>query len=366
MNRLAIVAAVALLVTVGTRLSTADAGGPDCARHPTNPNCQTTTTGATTSSTTTTSTIPPSTSTSTSTSSTSSTSTTTTTPAPTTTTPATTAPAGTQFSATFDTPADFFDRFQTYAGNFIDAQGHRTSDYIAQGGDTPRYTFGDHDLACESPDTLRQLDNADPDVSKYFYWCAPGGPATGHVMTALDTSGYAIMSFSPKQSFTDVSQVCWDINATEEGGGKWTFLTIVPESGYQQFAPRLDFVIDSFQGDFNIEPADHPAWKTWAIEDFRGTQAQLVGPDTVFLDGTAHVTTDKMARFRHCVANRPGGGATLTVARPGGTTDTFTLPQAIPTGAVKVIFQDVMYDPPKREGYSPQTVTWHWDGIQIS
>jgi hypothetical protein len=30
-----------------------------------------------------------------------------------------------------------------------------------------------------------------------------------------------------------------------------------------------------------------------------------------------------------------------------------------------VIFQDTMYDPPKRELYDPIHVTWHWDNIRI-
>jgi hypothetical protein len=37
----------------------------------------------------------------------------------------------------------------------------------------------------------------------------------------------------------------------------------------------------------------------------------------------------------------------------------------IPSGKVRVIFQDDNYDPPKRDGYDPNKLTWHWDNILI-
>jgi hypothetical protein len=295
-------------------------------------------------------------------------------PAPTTTSP----PAGTKFLATFDSPSDFTARFDTYAGNFIDPNGRRTDAFLGQGGDTPAVVHGDHDLNCDGPDTARTLDVRDPDTSKYFWYCAPGGDASkGHVMTGFDTTGYAIMSFSPKQTFTDVNKICFDLNATEEGGGKWTFLTIIPAAGYRQFAPRLDYVTEDFaQGDFNITAADHPSWDAWGLKDFRGTQIQVVGNDVVWNSDKQVTTTDKAARYQHCVENKPGGGATLTVYRPDGrgavqdgngvSHDVYNIARAIPSGEIKVIFEDAMYDPPKRDLYDPSHVTWHWDNIAIS
>jgi hypothetical protein len=242
--------------------------------------------------------------------------------------------------------------------------GNRTDAYLRQGGDTPAVVHGDHDMSCGNPNqTKRDLDVADGDTSKFFYQCLPGGnPAAGHVMSAFDTTGYAIMSFSPKQTFTDVNRICFDVNATDEGGGKWTDLTVVSADLYRQHAPRLDYVVEDFdQGDFNLKGL--PAW---GIKDFRGTQHQIVNGNVTFSDGEAHVTDDRAPRYTHCVENRAGGGATLTVERPEGGISTFVLPEAIPSGEVKVIFQDVMYNPPKRAGYDASHVTWHWDNIEIS
>jgi hypothetical protein len=336
----------------------------------------TTTTTTTQPATTTTTTTQPATTTTTTTTPRSTTTTTrpstttTTMPSTTPTTGPTTSPAGAQFAATFDTPGDFFGRFQTYAGNFIDNQGDRTDTFLRNGGGTPAVVRGDHDMSCGGPDTVRTLDVRNPDTSQYFWYCAPGGdPANGHVMTGFDTTGYAVMSFSPKQSFTNVHKVCWDLNATEEGGGKWTNLMIVAEADYQMHAPRLDYVTNGFNdegglGGPNLQDGEHPT-PVWGIKDFRGSQLQFIGDDAPFVDFTAHTTTDKAARYQHCVQNNPAGGADLSVDRPEGGTSHYHLPVAIPSGAVRVIFQDDMYDPVKRDLYDPSHVTWHWDNILI-
>ena len=336
----------------------------DAARKPCRHNCPPPTT-------TTTSSVPESTSTTTAATTTTQAPTTTTTMVMPTTTSTTAPPAGT-FLATFDTPEDFFGRFNTDMGNYVDkTRTRRTADYIAAGGDSPRYTFGDHDENCSGPMNLRTLDNADPDLTKYFYWCAPGGAGTGHIMTAFDTSGYTVNSFSPKVSFNNVTQVCWSINATNEGAGKWTNMIIVPETLYQQFAPSMDYVapgfnVDNEVGDFNIQQPDHPGSSVWGVKDFLGGQHPYFGDNTFFDDFTMHVTTDKMARYRHCVTKTSASTSSLTVDRPEGGTSTYTIPSAIPSGQVRVIFQDDMYDPPKRADYSDQHVTWHWDDVSIS
>jgi hypothetical protein len=171
---------------------------------------------------------------------------------------------------------------------------------------------------------------------------------------------------------TNVRKVCWEINATDEGGGKWTNLVIVPEALYQRFAPRLDYVTAGFNtpnlpGDFNIQAEDHPGQQVWGLKDFRGTQTFFVDDDVRFYSGdTSYTTTDKAARYRHCVEETSPTTSQLTVARPDGTTSTYTLPSGIPDGRVRVIFQDDMYNPPKRDGYDPNTVTWHWDNIVVT
>ena len=47
-------------------------------------------------------------------------------------------------------------------------------------------------------------------------------------MTGLDTGSIATLSFSPKQTFTNVTKVCWDQNMNNLGEGKWLNVFIVP------------------------------------------------------------------------------------------------------------------------------------------
>ena len=85
---------------------------------------------------------------------------------------------------------------------------------------------------CEGPTTARTVHVAAP-INEMLWQCSPGGdPAKGHLMTAMNTTGYGILSFSPNQTFNNVGQVCWDINATELGGGKWTNVILVPAAEY--------------------------------------------------------------------------------------------------------------------------------------
>ena len=41
------------------------------------------------------------------------------------------------------------------------------------------------------------------------------------------------------------------------------------------------------------------------------------------------------------------------------------LPGQIPQQPVKVVFQDDNYDPVKDDRYDPNTLTWHWDNVQV-
>ena len=58
----------------------------------------------------------------------------------------------------------------------------------------------------------------------------PGGDvAKAHVMTSIgDTSGYSIGAFAPKQVFTGVREVRWDVNQTDLGDRQFTEVAIIP------------------------------------------------------------------------------------------------------------------------------------------
>ena len=61
-------------------------------------------------------------------------------------------------------------------------------------------------------------------------------------MTMVDTDRCRVLSFSPKQMFTDVSKVCFDINTNNNiGAGKWVNAWIVPTSSVAANGGRFDF-----------------------------------------------------------------------------------------------------------------------------
>ena len=61
----------------------------------------------------------------------------------------------------------------------------------------------------------------------------PGGdPDKGHMMTSVNTEGYVTAWFSPKQTFHNVTKVCWDQNITDLGGGKWTTINFLTAAEY--------------------------------------------------------------------------------------------------------------------------------------
>ncbi len=106
----------------------------------------------------------------------------------------------------------------------------------------------------------------------------------------------------------------------------------------------------------------------WGLKDFRGTLRLFQGDDTLWYSGDqSYTTTDKAARYRKCVTETTPGHLTITAERATGETSTYSVAGSFPPiEQVHVIFQDDMYDPPKREGYNPANVTWHWDNISIS
>lgn len=309
---------------------------------------------------------------------------------PSTTAPTTAPPSqqGTQFSATFETEADFTSRFVRHVGNQCTLDMSCRPENQGSGSGAITSWNGDHDLSCGAPTTTRRVNAANH--SEFFWWCAPGNDASkGHVMTAVNTVQYNIVSFSPDRSFTDVARVCWDINMTEEGGGKWTNVILVPASEYARHpndpkfvggtsgegAYRLDYTSVGFNqnggpGDFNIQDDDMaPGNAIFGLRNMRGALTLFRGDNVLWHDGRVITVADKAARYQHCIEDT-AAGVRITRALPpeyGGRTESMLASGVhFPDGQVRVIFQDDNYDPPKREAYSPDRLTWHWDNIQIS
>ena len=104
------------------------------------------------------------------------------------------------------------------------------------------------------------------------------------------------------------------------------------------------------------------------MKDEGGTVSWFQDQDnwgTQFAGWPGASTTDKAARYTHCLANQPNNVVQLTQATPDGTR-TIDMTGQIPSGPVRVVFEDDNYDPRKDEArYDSNVLTWHWDNIQV-
>ena len=238
-----------------------------------------------------------------------------------------------------------------------------------------REWLGDHDTDCGPPPTTRTIllpGDRQPDDGKHYssdtggavFRCAPGGPGTGHLMTTFDTIGYAQIGFSPRATFDDVSQVCWDQNMTDLGNRKWTQLVIVTEDEFEAAGGRLDFVSpDLDEGPASLgTPLPDDAF---LLEVRNGSSIvhSTGGRDTNF---SGYKNDDKKRRFTTCVSDLGDGTVDVEFEREEGV-DRRTHVGEFPDGPVRVIFQDDTYNAPK----SPPELdvdapfTWHWDNIVV-
>lgn len=284
------------------------------------------------------------------------------------------------FTASFDTADDFAAQFDHgYSGlaswNFSDG--------------IPTYQ-GDHSATepCSDPYTSRPVtlsgSGTTADVEQPFYWCAPGGPGTGHLMTAVDTVGYNIAWFSPRPAFVGITKVCWDVNETELSHRKWTQVVFVDTAdavkypvGTPTWPSGLGYARGSggFDLGYTSPEFSDPNGPTTRILDGDGSQAGFKsqtgsvewwqGGDFVSHNFTQLAgITDKAARYQQCLEQQPGS-VRFTRATPTGT-QTFDITGAqIPQDARRVVFEDDNYDPQKGTHYDPAALTWHWDNIQI-
>jgi opacity protein-like surface antigen len=314
--------------------------------------------------------------------------TTTTTELPTTTTtteappPATTSPppAADGFSEDFTLPSAMarFD-YQLHNG----ANGGPCGAPNTECGTITATDRAEHDMNCGAPTTHRHIDAQpvgdlivlDPAVSPLMYYCAPGGdPAKGHMMTVVETAGVASLSFSPKQTFTDVTRLCFDINTNGNiGAGKWVNAWIVPTASLEANGGRFDFADAP-----DLDPEQHaPGPNDFHLKYFDGSLIAAKG-STGLLDWWEwpRRASESATRFTQCVEQTAPNTLTYTRDLPAdrngdgimdpGVAETVTRTGAgtLPTGPVRVIFQDGTYNPDKHGGTGG--ITQHWDEIRIS
>jgi hypothetical protein len=221
--------------------------------------------------------------------------------------------------------------------------------------------LGDHDAHCGAPTTYRTVRAAVRAES--VYWCAPNGPASGHIMTSMNTTAFGQVNFSPNKAFTKIKRVCWDQNLTDLGSRKWTNVVVVPEATYQANKQRLDYLLPGFQA--GVNPGAPVTGQTFLLQLLRGRATTFLGQTVSDSSSVVFSTTDKAQRFRHCITDLENGTVKVEMSRPSGT-EVRTLRGAFPNGAARVIFQDDSYDPPKDAPAGvPNPFTWHWDNILV-
>jgi hypothetical protein len=256
----------------------------------------------------------------------------------------------------------------------------------------PQNSFqGEHDMSCNGPDTYRTVSqipltwgqlhsNVDASNSQMVWFCAPGGDvAKGHMMTAVNTESVATLSFTPKQTFNNVTKVCWDQNMNNLGEGKWINVFVVPAGAYSG-----DPAYSAASGEENTPGAipQHPPAGTVDFTWLRGTVRSdtwnggtnytkgLLGSgtgDAGWLSNDDGMDPSPAPRFTICLDSAHDQ---VTIERPGhirgaGYTQTLPLNATFPTGPVRVIWQDASYNPVKHAG-NAEHLTWHWDNITIS
>jgi hypothetical protein len=269
---------------------------------------------------------------------------------------------GAQFTATFETASDFFNRFDRY---------------MMSGGNAPisQDWMADHSMACEAPPTERRVHgggiHSGQNADHLFFFCAPGGDRTkGHIMSTVHTGGVADLSFSPKPAFRDIRRVCWDVNTTWLTSRKWNNVLVVPAAAVTANRGRLDFLTSEDMGLAANAGLPMPAGSVRVKEFFGFAEVEVHGGGFYAVFGNFLRDVDKATRYRHCLQEVSSTQLRLTIDRPPGVADiNETFPGQFPPGDVRVIFQDASYDAPKGEvlpNLQGNFNTWHWDNISIS
>lgn len=311
---------------------------------------------------------------------------TTTAPAPTTTTPP---PSGFQWFDDFaaSTSVDRYDWQLHSAGSGHPPQ--HCGDGVTACGLITATDRAEHNMACGSPTTFRHIDAQpvhdflviNPNVSPLIWYCNPGNTAaSGHVMTAIETEGVVTLSMSPKQTFTNVTKVCFDVNTNDNiGAGKWVNLWVVPTSSIAANGGRFDFA-DAPDLDPN---AYAPGPNDWHMKYMDGSLLSSTGLDwwewyrrasesaTRFTQCAAETGPNQITYTRDLPCDGPDAGTEMD---PGVCeTQTRTGTGQLPNGTVRVILQDSSYNPDKHggagdnPGSSPMDfgITWHFDNVTV-
>jgi hypothetical protein len=263
-------------------------------------------------------------------------------------------PLGLPFSATFDNSEE-------YARNFQIEILHGTGAVTAQAPSTREWA-GDHNASCEAPTTTRTL-RVDQPTTELMYWCPSVEADSGHIHTSMRTTGFALVSFAPNRPFNNVHKICWDMSMTNLGGRRFPQLTVVPESEFQANGGVLAYT--SGANAIGTSASHFIDGSTFLLEMLNGSTVVFVGSATGEQNFSGFVNgTDKLRRFKNCVTDNEDGTLTFSLQR-SSSTESRTHRGSMPNGAVRVIFADHNYNPPKDPPPTQDPNTMHWDNIQI-
>ena len=224
--------------------------------------------------------------------------------------------------------------------------------------------FGDHDMSCGGPTTRRTLAARNAagqfDDSKMLYTCK------NHLMTSMgDVSGYSIVWFSPNQTFSKVSEVCFDVNLTSNllGGRQWWEVAVVPVGSTEIFADlgvagTANVMNYGEVGATVLSFTENPAYLKLSVGN------DLVGTGFPSIDA---YRSDIATRVQHCMKDLGNGKLQVSTFNQDGSPYTFTANGSFPSGQVKVVFKDHNYTPNKDAcpGGTCGSYSWHWDNIVV-
>ncbi len=314
---------------------------------------------------------------------------TTSTPPRTTTPPTTTGPpssttvpstSGGSYINNLATFADFTDRIDfgvQYRDPYVVTETSWEGDHALLGH------AADGSPICGGPTTGRALTR--DGMAEHVYWCDVG---TGHMMTSQgDTTGYGWVWFKPSETFTDVTEVRWDVNVTNLGNRQFTEMMIIPSENWlvdsapdslfdggatpslpclqDVFAfPCLDFTDGLAHGSKAASfgaVSTSTAFTDMIFTDLDGNEVSRSG-----LPSSDPGRSSVMIRRTHVLTDNRDGTVTFGIEREDGTFLEHTYAGEFPSGEVMIVFKDHNYTPDKSEWpFNGVDHTWHWDSIAV-
>jgi hypothetical protein len=220
---------------------------------------------------------------------------------------------------------------------------------------------------------IERGDRASGFNSDWIYRCSPmGNRDLAHLMTSIgDTSGYSIGSFSPKQSFTGVTEVRWDVNITNLGNRQFPEVKLIPADrfDFQNIPCAIEWLPCDTSSHTQLGSVGTSFFNDEMLIDAGSGIDHNQKPSTFGWPETDPARDSIRTRRTHFFRDNGDGTLTFGIEREDGTFSELTGAGAFPDGPVRVVFADHNYTPLKAIGdgnvEGPITFTWHWDDLIV-